>query len=329
MKKTGFVLNAVVLTALLLAAVGIAPVAASPSTVWVCPGATCSHSGAEYATIQAGINAVDTGGTVYVAAGTYNEQLSITKALTLVGQSSATTTIAGGSPLAPAGESVLITINLTAGNVTVSGFTISNVNKYFDSVSAKSSDPTPSVITFFDNKFLGSNLPSGGAKDYDFGFMAGSLAKVVLTNNTFSNYYSNSILMEKQVGPTQISYNTFTPVYDTIYYMTYGGANVTSLQQIDHNTFDMTHGSGAAITINSNSSNGGNGGGKYTNVVITDNTITNLMDTAHSSKGISLFDNSSSAGAGTINVVIRRNKISGSGQLPSVASRWMAISKAR
>lgn len=71
-----------------------------------------------FATIQGGVNAVKADGTVNVAAGTYNESLSISKPLTLHSSSgAASTTINGGDPY-----SVLI----TSRDVTVDGFTITN-----------------------------------------------------------------------------------------------------------------------------------------------------------------------------------------------------------
>ncbi len=54
-----------------------------------------------FATIQYAIDNVSDGGTVHVAAGTYEEQVTIAKSLTLVGDSSATTIINAPSNLPP------------------------------------------------------------------------------------------------------------------------------------------------------------------------------------------------------------------------------------
>jgi hypothetical protein len=75
--------------------------------------------GAAFATIQGAINAAAVGDTIEVCAGTYNEDITINKDnLILIGAASGTTTISGpsGGPGA--------TIQITANNVTVAGFTI-------------------------------------------------------------------------------------------------------------------------------------------------------------------------------------------------------------
>lgn len=70
---------------------------------------------ANYATISAAIAAASTGQKIFVCLGTYTEQLSINKALTLIGASSTNTIIQGtGSDI----------VTISSGNVTIQGFQI-------------------------------------------------------------------------------------------------------------------------------------------------------------------------------------------------------------
>ena len=71
-----------------------------------------------YTTIQEGVNGALTGGTVQVASGNYDEDVTINKTLTVIGAGSANTTVSGpiGGPVS--------TFTIAANNVDLSGFTI-------------------------------------------------------------------------------------------------------------------------------------------------------------------------------------------------------------
>ena len=74
-----------------------------------------------FATVQAAVNAVASGGTVNVAAGTYTEQVTITHSLTLTGAGAAGTTIQAPAGLA-SGDEVAIASGAV---VSISGVTVS------------------------------------------------------------------------------------------------------------------------------------------------------------------------------------------------------------
>ncbi len=123
--RQGVRIFAVALVAgLLLAAMPLSAVLAAdpPDVVWVCPTGDCGQSAGvdAFNTIQAGIDAVAPGGTVSVAAGTYNEAVVITKPVTLRSISGAASTIIDGN--SATGNRYLVTIE--ANDVTVDGFTI-------------------------------------------------------------------------------------------------------------------------------------------------------------------------------------------------------------
>jgi parallel beta-helix repeat protein len=81
------------------------------------------NTGLDYAGIQEAINAVGTldGHTIYVRAGTYKENVVVNKSITLEGEDTETTIIYGGG--------LANTVEITADNVSIIGFTIENSSK--------------------------------------------------------------------------------------------------------------------------------------------------------------------------------------------------------
>lgn len=85
-------------------------------------GAHCDiNVPSQYTTIQAGVNAAVDGNTVCVGAGTYNEDVLISKSIQLSGSGASKTTIDGQDPNASG------TVYITAKNVIVEGFLIHGV----------------------------------------------------------------------------------------------------------------------------------------------------------------------------------------------------------
>ena len=86
-------------------------------------------------TVQFAVNAVNPGGTVHVASGTYTEQVLVNKAVTITGAGQATTTIQGPSTMADSScipptsgqptRAVVTICGSTGSTVTMSGVTIS------------------------------------------------------------------------------------------------------------------------------------------------------------------------------------------------------------
>jgi len=253
------------------------------------------------------------GDTVHVAAGTYNELVTINKALSLQG-SNYTNTIIDRSASAVV-ETVVAIKDIPSGNVLFTGFKIINgVKAYATSVKNCSGS---SVITISDNYIQGQNA------DDDWGLIAGygNQAKVVVTHNIFDDTYNNEILFEKQVGETEVSYNTFTGAFPTIYYMSSGGVNVTSPQVVKNNLFEMQesdptwHGSAVSFVGSYyRDIEGQYGDGKFTNVTITENTIQNLPYTNHGNlwRGITLANMDQHGDGGLISgASITKNTITG------------------
>ncbi len=59
-------------------------ISAAYPELWVCPSGDCGHPGAAYNTIQAAVDAIAEGGTIYVAAGSYAESVTINSGLSLL-----------------------------------------------------------------------------------------------------------------------------------------------------------------------------------------------------------------------------------------------------
>lgn len=269
-----------------------------------------------FGTIQGGVTGVAVGGTVNVLAGTYNEaQVLIQKAVTVTGAGAATTTINGGNTgIASAG---LVRVDLPMadeGNVTVTGFTVTNPGLTGSSryhLFGKSQS-TLSTVTFSNIKITGVNLA-------DYGIYADrTRGNLVFDHNEITNCAFNPILIERPTGSTDVNNNTITGNASTAYFnFTYGGQDVLTLQRFANN---IISGPASAVTVNS-SSNIGGGLGKYTNVSITDNTITGLAATRI---GINL-SNTANAGSETIgaieNPVVTGNVITGTNAATSKGIR--------
>jgi hypothetical protein len=282
-----------------------------------------------FATITAAIAAANPlgGDTIVVAAGVYNEQIVINKPVTIVGAGAATTTITGNFVGNAPGVPV-VTID-APGSVSFSGFTITGappslVGPNFDRfgmLAKQTVAAAGSTYTISDCKFVGINNPVIN-NDYQFYASVGSEA-IVFTRNVITQYSGNGILSEIHTGPTEISYNTIdaplcsnSPA-DTIFFMTYGGHDVTTLQNFAHNTFNMGTANlkSTAISIAAPGPDAAQGNAKYTNIAITENTITGLKANG---RGIGFWNGNvgypappDGAKNNIINPVVTKNSIQG------------------
>jgi parallel beta-helix repeat protein len=89
-----------------------------------------SHGGGDYRTIQQAINAAQTGDTVFVHAGIYPEQVTISKSINLIGEDSDNTVIDGKNfPISSI-------VNIYANHVSLTGFKIARFSQYAIDISA-------------------------------------------------------------------------------------------------------------------------------------------------------------------------------------------------
>jgi hypothetical protein len=232
-----------------------------------------------YSTIAPAVARVVPGGTIHVAAGTYNESLiTIGKSLTLTGAGAATTFIDGGG-VAAGGHDGLVKIAKTTGPVVVQGFTLRNAGG--DSAGTISlvlidHNSLAAPVTIQNNHFVGRN----NGDLWDIGLWGYSTdGALTIQNNEFDQMWQG-ILLERPRGGASVLTNNFHDLkaandsgtlYEAegFFAFTYSGDNVSSLMAINGNTF--TDFNGASIAL---------GGGypahtaaQFTNVQIQNNTL--------------------------------------------------------
>lgn len=194
--------------------------AASAATVNVCPGSPLP-------TVQAGVNAAAAGDTIQVCAGTFAEQVMVTKSVKLVGAGSAQTTIVLPRPVT--GTQDVVTIDGTGGGVDVeiSGFTIKGL--------APTGECAPAGTTYLlsgiyvrngANANIHDNVITGMRGDPLDGCQKGSGIRVgraatptsgtaTITNNTISDYQKTGIIVDNAGSAATITGNTITGVGPT------------------------------------------------------------------------------------------------------------------
>lgn len=328
------------LAALLACAVSATPAAGATLVVdddgtYDAVGNGCDGADVAYTAIQAAITAAVDGDTVFVCPGTYNEnQILLNKALTVQGSGADVTIIDGGGGFGlPSSQFGTVRITPTTGNAVFDGFTVQNPRATTSmtalrvGVTVASSQPV--TITVSNNVILGTGNPAYGSDYgvYAFGPIGGqpSVATFVFRDNEVRNTGSNTILIERFTGPTDVRDNTlarglFTGGLSAYVNMSHTNTPITSLQRVSGNTIDMapdpgpytsSNGGGAISFIGALT---GTSIGTFSNVEITGNTINNVVAYR---RGITIGNNANSLAnspRGVIsNALIECNRISGPG----------------
>ncbi len=274
-----------------------------------------------FATVQGGVNGVATGGNVIVAAGTYNEaQVVINRSMTVTGAGAASTTINGLNTAIPnAGLVRIVTPSGDTGTATFQGFKVTNpglspetggthVAIYARPLNAAAK----TRIT--NNTILGVNSSDNGY------YTILNVGAVEFDHNIMTNIGFNPIVIERAGGPTDVHDNNISGHASTAYFnFTYFGTDVTAQQRVANNT--ISGATASAIVFNSSYPAVAPFTGRFTNVSVTGNTITQL---AANRTGITLLNQVASGNgpAGAIeNPVISGNTITGTGAANSKGIR--------
>ena len=280
-----------------------------------------------FPTIQAAIDAATPGDVIQVAEGTYNETVTINKGVSVLGAGTANTIIDPVSDTA----SFVVRINTTSGNVKLDGFTIRNstTEEIGTTKVALGSGSTGAMVEISNNVIIGGyDSATGVYTDFGFGFWSSNCASdLIFHHNNISHCYDNPVGLERHRGASEISYNTISECapFPAIWFMTEKSGSeapemyeITARQYIHHNTITTGTGIGMAAPY------GGHYnqylGGKYTDVEISYNNISNLSATG---KGIQLEADGDNGGF--YNPVIANNTITGALGLPSTSARGIRI----
>lgn len=270
MKRRGPFVAAALLTAQ-LAVFGIISMtpnvanAQSPSTLHVSKTGTdtgnCVTS--PCATINYAISQAPAGGTIKVAAGTYDQTVDITKPISLDGAGASTTTI-NGAGLDPTNDGYygVVYVGTTGGLTTIKNFTITN--PYPDAYTsgepeavAFADQSSSDEIVFTDNDVVEGNQDPDASSDFPIGidtFL--STAQTTITDNTISGFFQGALLEDN--GPANVSDNIFEDeIANTYQSTTYPAEGIFFLsdeagaltgQNAVSNTFEDYSGFGVAMS---------------------------------------------------------------------------------
>ena len=205
-------------------------------------------------TIQDAVNAASSGDTINVGAGTYTENVTISKSLSLQGST---------------GANLTGYITITSDDVTVKGMNITNPSGNFGILATDHSNLTFSNNTIHD---IGSSLIEGSAQAIAVISSAADVSTINIENNTISNIGNTSMVHAGSAGSSAKG----------VYLGNSTGTKITSNVIISGNTINNIYASTADWIGSSGGYHGGAGAygllvnHKTTGLQVTNNTIGTL-----------------------------------------------------
>jgi len=135
-----------------------------------------ASGGADYTRIQDAVNAVGNGDTILVAAGTYNENVDVTKSINIIGAGAEITTVKAYNPNASV-------FHITANYANISGFTITgSTGGYYSGIYGFKAG------IYIDHAFY-ANISNNNASNNSIGIFVNDYPNAYIINNTATNNY--------------------------------------------------------------------------------------------------------------------------------------------
>ncbi|MFA5772779.1 MAG: right-handed parallel beta-helix repeat-containing protein [Thermoplasmata archaeon] len=187
--------------------------------------------GADYTTIQDAVNASSAGDTIYVYNGTYSEQVTIDKSITLMGESNQSTIVQG------TGEEGTKGIYIMTNYVSISNIKVDNFEFCIY------------VYDSSNNNTITSNTITNSSND---GIYLRYSSDNTITSNTITNSSNYGIYLRYSSDNT-ISSNTITDSYNKGIYLYHSSNNIVSsntITNIGENGIVLSHSSNNTITLN-------------------------------------------------------------------------------
>ena len=269
------------------------PGAAAATLLYVAPsgsgGGSCTTP--DYTTIQGAINAAAAGDTIRVCAGAYNEDILISKSLTLVGAQTGTSVeqrTAGGPQESTIAGTGGLAVEITADDVTIDGFTVTNSNGATGIYANESSNIT--ITNNFVTDVVNSSLiPAEGIYINSY---SASIDNILVQNNRVEDihqtgghssaigiYVGDSAGLGTTIDHLVIQGNTVSAVTDR-----------TDAFPVGHGAYGILLSHGTSV-----------GAGSTRNAQVIDNTVSNIEG---------LWAHAIGLEGDTPNAVVERNTIS-------------------
>lgn len=262
------------------------------------------------------------GDIIYVAAGVYNEALNINKGITILGAGADKSILDAQGKLASA-----VNIITSNDNIKFDGFKVFNsVDESGNHIQINISEGvTGDYVEISNNDIVCSGVEdTGNGIPADLGLYGTGYSDLVFHNNNVSGCKLHGILLERLKGSTNIYLNNFTSSFQNtrlytipaIGFRTYkiGDESVTEYeitakQWVHNNNINANGGSGILFLAPYWEYPGERMGGKYTNIEVSNNSITNIGDyIGFSGTGIQL--QSDGPYGGIYNAILKDNVLS-------------------